>query len=236
MFIDSIGIPDRSEELDYLLTGVVVDDELDDSKLPFGIFPKLALQRIDLSKITLFCGNSGAPKNLLLDIIAAKLGIDTGDEYQKTPCFSDYLDLCYVKYTNPSIKSFDKVYVSRRSTYEYFQKNAYCFDGREGLLEFFESRLKSGSLCILQEPELSMSYRELESLVLLIKDLVKYSGNQFIISTNSPVIMEMRDALIYDFDDSVVMAKTWYYSSNARSYSEFFEKINDEHKSKNFKK
>ena len=230
MFVDSIGLPDRSEEFDYLLSGAVIDDEFDDSRLPFGIFPKTTLQKVQFSNITLFCGGSCTPKNLLLDIIAGKLGLNTHDEYQKSSCFADYLDLCYVKYTKFNVRNFDKVYVSRRMAFEYLEKNAYCFDNREGLLQFFENKLKPRSLCILQEPELSMSYSELESFVMLINDFVKYSGTQFLISTNSPVIMEIKDSLIYDFDDNIVIPKTWYYSPNARAYGEFFEKISKEHK------
>lgn len=73
----------------------------------------------------------------------------------------------------------------------------------EGFLSFFKARMHQQGLYILDEPETPLSAINQYQLVVLITDLVK-NGSQVIIATHSPIIMALKDAKIYHFDQNGV--------------------------------
>lgn len=64
------------------------------SSYPFGIFPYKKLEQINFEPITIFYGNNGSGKSTLLNIISAKLGIARTSNFNKTPLFEKYLEIC----------------------------------------------------------------------------------------------------------------------------------------------
>jgi predicted ATPase len=70
----------------------------------------------------------------------------------------------------------------------------------EGFLSFFKSRMHQKGLYLLDEPETPLSATNQYQLLVLITDLVK-NGSQVIIATHSPILMALKDATIYHFDE-----------------------------------
>ena len=70
----------------------------------------------------------------------------------------------------------------------------------EGFLDFFKARMHRQGIYLLDEPETPLSAINQYQLVVLITDLVK-EGSQVIIATHSPIIMAIKDAVIYQFEE-----------------------------------
>lgn len=228
MYLKRFGFPSYGDERGYLSNC----DTGDGMPIPFGIFPNKCLDHIDMSGVTVFCGSSECEKNLVLDIIAAKLGVAEIDGALDRSIVRGYLDMCYTRYAEYIEKrsDIDKIYISREGALEHLNKNKYRFDGNDTLLHFYESKIKGKTICLLQEPEAFMSFEETVALACLIEDFATYSKTQFIISTNSLAILGIKDALIYDFDDSIVMGKTWHNSSKAQRHISYYRELIESHK------
>lgn len=227
MYLKRFGFPSYGDERGYLINCSMGRG----APLPFGVFPQRSLSHIDMSNVTVFCGSSDSEKDLALEVIAAKLGVKEIDEALNASLVRGYLSMCFTRYAEYIEKRSDveKIYLSREGALEHLNKNKYRFDGRETLLHFYESQIKSKTICLLQEPETYMSFEETVALACLIEDFAKYSKTQFIISTNSLPILGIKDALIYDFDESTVMGKTWYNSSKAIKYIDFYRELIEKH-------
>lgn len=70
----------------------------------------------------------------------------------------------------------------------------------EGFLTFFKERIHQKGIYILDEPESPLSAINQYQLLVMITDIVK-NGSQVIIATHSPILMGIKDALIYQFSD-----------------------------------
>jgi len=72
----------------------------------------------------------------------------------------------------------------------------------EGFLEFFKARMHKKGVYLLDEPETPLSAVNQYQLLVLITDLVK-NGSQVIIATHSPILMSLKGARIYNFDQEI---------------------------------
>jgi predicted ATPase len=72
----------------------------------------------------------------------------------------------------------------------------------EGFLAFFKARMHQKGIYLLDEPETPLSPINQYQLLVLITDLVR-NGSQVILATHSPILMALKDALIYQFDDTI---------------------------------
>lgn len=71
----------------------------------------------------------------------------------------------------------------------------------EGFLQFFKARMHQQGIYLLDEPETPLSAINQYQLVVLITDLVR-EGSQVIIATHSPIIMALKNAVIYEFKEN----------------------------------
>ena len=92
----------------------------------------------------------------------------------------------------------------------------------ETALSYFETKIKSERLYCLDEPENSMSPKMQFQLKDLLEDMSKNCGCQFIIATNSPFILSIDGAKIYDLDANPVDIKNWWELENSKEYYNFF--------------
>ena len=75
----------------------------------------------------------------------------------------------------------------------------------EGFLQVFESRISSGGLYLLDEPEAALSPISQLSLLYIMNQMVSEGeGAQFIIATHSPILMSFPNAQIFSFDDDCI--------------------------------
>ena len=94
----------------------------------------------------------------------------------------------------------------------------------ETALRYFETKLQSDTLYLLDEPENSMSPRMQLQLVEMLEKMVRIFGCQLVIATHSPFILALGGARIYDLDSDPVTIRNWWELENTRTYFEFFEK------------
>ena len=227
MFVDRFILATRDDELNYLLPRSTVYDVTKhyDEHMPFGIFTKKRIDKLSFGKITLICGSSNSEKYLLFKIIAAKLGIK--EAQMNMHCFDDYLNLCSVKYTNFCNRDFPCFMIRREQCIKYLDSIGASFDKyqKHGLLCLHESIIKDKAVYKREEPATGMSFSEQGMLAKLIEDCVNYNGSQFIVLTNSPVLMNLNKAVIYDVDISPFVPKKRYNSECVKGYLSLFENI-----------
>jgi predicted ATPase len=92
---------------------------------------------------------------------------------------------------------------------------------------YFTNKIQENGLYLLDEPENSLSPERQMELVKFLEDSVRFFGCQFVIATHSPVLLSMKDALIYDLDSNPVQTRKWTELENVRRYFDFFEKHRD---------
>ena len=70
----------------------------------------------------------------------------------------------------------------------------------ESSLMFWEKEIKENGIYILDEPENSLSAENTLKLKKFIEESVRFFNCQFIISTHSPFLLNLNEAIIYDLD------------------------------------
>lgn len=93
----------------------------------------------------------------------------------------------------------------------------------ESALMFWEQDIKENGIYILDEPENSLSAENQLKLKSFIEDSARFYNCQFIISTHSPFLLNLNEALIYDLDEVPVKTKKWHELPNVRIYYNFFK-------------
>lgn len=236
MIIEKFKLPDRDSELDYLLSGGATRGmpSKGDGSAPFNIFTKRNLDTVSFGSITIFCGSSNTEKNLLLRIIAAKLGSVHMPEGMSERCLEDYLNLCYVKHESFEDRRETQFMLITKEQSEGYIRKMYADIARDNIwsvVGFYENIIETGALYLLEEPENGMSLSEQEEFSQMLESFVKGSGNQFIISTNSPILLGIPGAVIYDFDEQVIRPEPWHRSRVAQRYVDYLEALRREHHS-----
>ena len=95
-------------------------------------------------------------------------------------------------------------------------------NGESGFM-YFTSKIQNDALYLLDEPENSLSPEKQKELLQFIYDSARFYNCQFIIATHSPFLLSIKDAKIYDFDETPVKVKPWTELKNVREYYDFFK-------------
>ena len=98
----------------------------------------------------------------------------------------------------------------------------------ESALMYFQTKIEMDSLCLLDEPENSLSPENQIILADFLMESVRYCGNQLVISTHSPFLLAFPGARIINLDDQSRTVESWTQLKNPRVYYEFFKKHADE--------
>lgn len=93
----------------------------------------------------------------------------------------------------------------------------------ESALLFFEREISENAIYILDEPENSLSAQNQIKLKQFIEDSVRFYHCQFIISTHSPFLLKLNDALIYDLDCTPSTTRKWNTIESVKTYYQFFK-------------
>ncbi len=166
--------------------------------------------------------------DFLLDVRAQNEGIDRRREQlfeehyrindTPMPRFTSLAEHDEFKKCLEAKRSTKSAYVSKRIPKELSGRS-----NGESAYVYFTQKIEENALYLLDEPENSLSPRLQKELVSFIQDSVRFYGCQFIISTHSPFLLSLKDALIYDLDSSPVQTKKWYELENVRAYHDFFK-------------
>ena len=94
----------------------------------------------------------------------------------------------------------------------------------ESALMYFREHIEDDSLCLLDEPENSLSPENQQVLADFLIESVRYCGCQLVISTHSPFLLALPGAKIIDLDHRSQTVENWAELKNIRVYYDFFRK------------
>ena len=166
--------------------------------------------------------------DIMLDIRSINEGIDR----KREKLAEDYYELKHEKFQLSSLDDLDRlrrINQARSKTKSRFIENESGKSLRErsngeSALMYFQSRIEMDTLCLLDEPENSLSPENQLILADFLTDSVRYCGNQLVISTHSPFLLAFPGAKIINLDDQSRTAESWTQLKNPRVYFEFFKK------------
>ena len=163
----------------------------------------------------------------LLNIRCLNDGIDA----RREALFADYLDRKYAGHQLRSLSEYDdwkQSYDAKRKSQSRYVKdrlmrNVDMFSNGQSAMKYFVDRITEDALYLLDEPENSLSIALQQDLCDYLQGAARFYGCQFVIATHSPVLLAMKDAMIYDLDTAPVRTRKWTELDNVRRYFEFFE-------------
>lgn len=158
-------------------------------------------------------------------------GIDT----RRNELFEDYLDRKYAHHQLKSLSEYDdwkESYDAKTKSQSQFvrdrlMRNVDMFSNGQSAMKYFTDRISEDALYFLDEPENSLSIELQQELCEYLQASARHFGCQFVIATHSPVLLSLKDALIYDLDSNPVQTRKWTELENVRRYFDFFEKHRD---------
>lgn len=169
--------------------------------------------------------------DFLLDIRTVNNGIDNRretlfeeydrlkDELSDFKTLEDYEKLKLKNEVNRSTKS---AFTSRR-----LPKSLAGKSNGESAFSYFTDKITDNALFLLDEPENSLSVKLQIELVKFLEESARFFGCQFVISTHSPFLLSIKDALIYNLDACPACTDKWTSLENVRLYFDFFNSRRD---------
>ncbi len=157
--------------------------------------------------------------------------LNDGIDVRREELFEDYLGRKYAHHQLRSMEEYEdwkESYDAKsKSQSQYVRdrlmRNVDMFSNGESAMKYFVDHITENAVYLLDEPENSLSIALQQELCKYIMDSARHFGCQFILSTHSPVLLSMKDAVIYDLDADPVTVKEWTELENVRRYFEFFE-------------
>ncbi len=166
--------------------------------------------------------------DMMLDIRSINEGIDR----KRETLAKEYYSLKHEKFQLRSLDDLDhlhRINQARSKTKSRFIENESGKSLRErsngeSALMYFQSRIEMDTLCLLDEPENSLSPENQLILADFLMESVRYCGNQLVISTHSPFLLAIPGAKIIDLDNQSRVVNSWTQLKNPRVYYDFFIK------------
>lgn len=93
----------------------------------------------------------------------------------------------------------------------------------ESAFRYFVEHIPDSSLCLLDEPENSLSASLQQRLASHLADTARFYDVQLIIATHSPFLLAIPGAVVYDLDSVPVEERRWTELANVRVWYDFFK-------------
>ena len=163
----------------------------------------------------------------LLNVRYLNDGIDT----RREELFEDYLSRKYAHHQLKSLEDYEnwkESYDAKSKSQSQFVKerlmrNVDMYSNGESAMKYFVDHISENALYLLDEPENSLSIALQQELAQYISDSARFYGCQFILSTHSPILLSIENAVIYDLDSKPAAIRNWTELENVRRYFDFFE-------------
>lgn len=196
-----------------------------DSHYPFSLPLFSAICRVDFhSPATFFVGENGTGKSTLLEAIARACDIHIwsgeegarlkGNPFEKL--LYRYLSVNWTDgpvpgsyFGSESFNNFRQVVdawaAADPGQLKHFGGESLVTQSHgQSIMSFFESRYSIKGLYLLDEPETALSPKSQLRLLEIIQNSIRLGLSQFIIATHSPILMALKGAQIYHFDNQKV--------------------------------
>ena len=156
--------------------------------------------------------------------------LNEGIERKRKDVCEEYLTAKYAHFQLESLADYDelkRVAKARSITQTQYVKRELIgsvseYSNGENAFRYFTEKIGEGGLFVLDEPENSLSPSRQLELKSFLEDSARFFGCQFIISTNSPFLLAMNGAKIYDLDEHPACVKPWTELENVRVFRDFF--------------
>ena len=166
--------------------------------------------------------------DMMLDIRSVNEGIDR----RREELADDYFELKKEKFLLRSLDDLDHLRRINRARSKTLSRFVEGESGKslrersngESALMYFQNKIDPDTLCLLDEPENSLSPENQLILADFLGECARYCGNQLVISTHSPFLLALPGARIIDLDDGSRTADSWTQLKNPRIYYDFFRK------------
>lgn len=170
--------------------------------------------------------------DMMLDIRAVNEGIDR----KRAALAEDYFALKREKFRVRSLDDLDHLHLINQARSRTMSRFIESESGRslrersngESALMVFQSRIDTDALCLLDEPENSLSPENQLLLADFLTESARYCGNQLVISTHSPFLLAIPGAKIIDLDEMSRTVESWTQLKNPRIWYDFFKKHSQE--------
>ena len=174
------------------------------------------------------CITSDDVFDFMLNIRTLNEGLDTN----RMALFQKYLDARYSRFRMRTLDDYEemkKINEARRRTQSQFirenmMNNVPEHSNGESAFIYFTEKIRENGLYFLDEPENSLSPERQLELAKFLENSVRFFGCQIVMATHSPFLLSMKEARIYDLDESPVIIKRWTELPNVRAYYDFFMK------------
>ncbi len=194
------------------------------------------------SSIIFFVGENGSGKSTLLDAIARKSGINHWEKPRRhlahnNPYETKLKNYLTARWANGSVSG---SYFRSETFFEladFLDDVALCDPGRlayhggrilnnlshgEGILAYFEGRLRLRGLYFLDEPESALSPASQVKFLNLLRQYAADGQAQFIIATHSPILLACPGAQIFSFDKHRIEEVSYEETAHFKLYQQFF--------------
>ena len=166
--------------------------------------------------------------DMMLDIRSLNEGIDR----QREKLSDDYFSLKRERFQIRSLDDLDHLRQINKARSKNMSRFIESESGQslrersngESALMYFQSKMDMDTLCLLDEPENSLSPENQLILADFLAEAVRYCGNQLVISTHSPFLLALPGAKIINLDDHSRVVDSWTQLKNPRVYYDFFQK------------
>lgn len=97
----------------------------------------------------------------------------------------------------------------------------------QSTMSYFKSIYRVKGVHFLDEPEAALSPRTQLELLALLTDMSRAGHAQFIVSTHSPILMSLDQAVLYSFDNDVIETTSYRETSHFMVYKRFFGAVQE---------
>lgn len=191
-------------------------------------FKSRKIDRIEFAPVTIFCGGQDSGKSTILNTIADCMDYVFKNVYNPYECLTHEYDYCEENIVIESDENGNKIIPQN----VIMLKNANMFvsydfidstmTDSEWLLDSIDDFFEY-NLCFLDCPEIALSIEQQRDFVDRIEQCAYLNGTQFVISTSSPIISSVKEALIYDLDVTPIKSREWQNVNVIRQYYKFFD-------------
>jgi predicted ATPase len=209
---------------------------------PFNLELIQKTGRIDFTTpVTFFVGENGSGKTTVLKGICRKCGIhiwqdEPAKRFRNNPYEEDLYRYMKVEWPDGSVpgsyygsqifqdftRYLDDWAAATPGILDYYGGESLMTKSHgQSLMAYFRSRYKIKGLYFLDEPEAALSPNNQLAFLDLLAECTADGRAQFIIATQSPIIMSLPDAVIYSFDSVPLRAVEYEDTEHYRVYHDF---------------